>query len=129
MSRQPLCAYCGAPFVRHREDQICCPAGSNTTNNPGRSCKDDLKNLERTRGMKIYRAIYWWRYKRNDHSLADNLRFITREIRSWIEEDKAAGRPPPPRHRHDLDRGYQRKAIIPEDGLKGDAGSHLKMYK
>jgi hypothetical protein len=38
------------------------------------------------------------------------MRFVCREIASWIREDRDRQRLPPPPHNHDLDRGHERAA-------------------
>lgn len=101
------CAFCGNPYVRVRVDQVCCQT----------QCSLAYKNLERTRAARLYRALYHWRLWKSSSragvmGVADNLRFICREIRAWIEEDKRIGRPPPHTHSHDLDRGHQRKGAV-----------------
>lgn len=93
------CPECGRPFVKGREGQAWCSA----------ACNRKAGDRELKRARVLYRALYWWRYKRNDPDTSWNLSFICREIRSWIDEDKLAGRPPPPRHRHDADRGHLRR--------------------
>lgn len=94
------CAFCGIPFKPRRADAVCCSS----------ECATKFKNLEMTRGKGVYRALYHWRADRKGAHTADNLRFITREIREWIDQDKEAGRPPPPRHAHGADRGQQAKS-------------------
>ena len=88
------CAFCGAPFKAVRVDQTSCST----------KCGSDLANLEMKRARRLYRALYGWRLR--DDASKDDMRFC-REIASWKEEDARAGRPRPPRHQHDLDRGHQ----------------------
>lgn len=91
------CAFCGVTFEPRRVDAVCCSS----------KCSTAYKNLEMTRAKAVYRALYHWRADRKGPDTADNLRFITREIREWIDRDKAAGRPPPPKHDHMANRGQQ----------------------
>lgn len=97
------CPECGKPFRRIRAGQSWCSAACNRT----------AGNRELTRARVLYRALYWWRYSRNDPDTAWNLGFVCREIRSWIEEDKAVGRAPPPKHNHEADRGHLRRKPAP----------------
>lgn len=91
------CPECRSEFKPHRYDQAYCCAG----------CGTKARTRELARGAALYRALYWWRLDRA--SATENLRFICREIKAWIEDDKATGRGPPPKHRHDVDRGHQRR--------------------
>ena len=91
------CAFCGKPFTPRRIDAVCCSS----------VCATKFKNLEMTRGKLIYRAIYRWEADRTDPQRGANLVWIGKEIREWMRQDKALGRPPPPRHDHTADRGQQ----------------------
>lgn len=93
------CPECGGAFKSQRFGQAWCSS----------ACNRRAGNRELARARVLYRALYWWRFARSDKETADNLGFICREIRSWIDEDKKAGRAPPPRHRHDADRGHLRR--------------------
>lgn len=112
------CHFCGQSKRRARYDQTTC----------GPACNKAFKNLEMTRAKRLYRCLYWWRFEKDkkDAQTADNLRFIAREIRAWIDEDKLAGRPPPPRHDHMMDRGHQvKRAVTKNYGVPTLWVSHL----
>lgn len=101
------CSFCGKPYEKVRYDQVSCSS----------RCNINFKNLEMSRAKRIYRVLYWWRLGRQKRfhgvvSMADNLRFLAREIREWIEEDRKLGRPPPPMHDHSADRGHQRGTLV-----------------
>jgi len=93
------CHNCNNPFTPWRSDQLYCKP----------ECYREADHRELRRARAIYRCLYWWRFQRK--TAMDDLRFICREIRAWIDEDKAAGRPPPPPHRHDADRGINRREL------------------
>ena len=93
------CRNCGKLYERRRADQHYCSV----------ACSKEADNRELRRARVLYRALYWWRYDRKTST--DNLCFIAREIRHWIEEDRAVGREPPPRMNFDADRGHQRKKV------------------
>lgn len=93
------CHECGQSYKRRREDQSFCSS----------KCNGLARNREMSRAATIYRALYWWRFKRSSKHAADDLRFVCRSIAAWIDEDKAAGRGAPPRHNHGKDLGYVRK--------------------
>jgi hypothetical protein len=95
-----ICPECGKPFKKGREGQWLCST----------ACNRKAGNRELARARVLYRALYWWRYDRRNSG--DDLVFICREIRSWIDEDKRVGRPPPARHRHDADRGHARRRAV-----------------
>lgn len=95
----PKCRNCGTAFKRRRIDQHYC----------GTLCSREADKRELKRARAVYRALYGWRDNRSDPSAADDLRFVCREIRDWIEEDREAGRLPPPRHNHNGDRGHERR--------------------
>lgn len=91
------CPECGTIAERKRVDQVTCSS----------ACNYQLENRAGRRAKVLYRCLYWWRFNRK--SAVDDLRFICREIRSWIDEDREAGRGPPPRHNHQGDRGEIRR--------------------
>ncbi len=93
------CPECRAEFTPRRSDQAFCSA----------RCNQAANTRETARARRIYRALYWWRYDRQG-GFGKNMLFVCREISAWIREDRAAQRPPPPKHDHDNDRGHQRPA-------------------
>lgn len=95
------CPECNRNFNSTRHGQWTCSA----------RCNRAAGNRELARARVLYRALYWWRLGHGKG--AEAMRcfvFIIREIRSWIEEDKKAGRAPPAPHRHDADRGHLRRS-------------------
>lgn len=91
------CPECRREFKVGREGQAWC----------SKECNRVAGNRELARARVLYRALYHWRYNRKSAKM--NLSFICREISHWIQEDRLAQRLPPPPHRHDGDRGHQRK--------------------
>jgi hypothetical protein len=53
-------------------------------------------NLAIKRGREAYRALYHWRYGQGKGQRASLLGTISTMAKRWVEEDKAAGRAPPP---------------------------------
>lgn len=100
-------------FTPRREDQAWCSAECNRT----------AGNRELARARVIYRAAYHWRMTRGRKGLgAEDLGFLCREIDAWIREDRLSQRPPPPRHRHDADRGHLRRKPLMSAALGGRYG-------
>jgi hypothetical protein len=91
------CPECGQPFKPRRSDQGWCSA----------TCNREAGHRELRRARALYRALYGWRLKRR--SSAQDLGFVCREVASWIDEDRAEGRAPPPPHNHSADRGHLRR--------------------
>lgn len=92
------CPECRAYFEPKRSDQAFCSA----------RCNKSAATRELTRARRVYRALYHWRLSRT--AFGPNMRFVCREIASWIREDRDRQRLPPPPHNHDLDRGHERAA-------------------
>lgn len=92
------CPECRIYFEPRRSDQLYCSA----------ACNKAAATRELTRARRVYRALYWWRYDRAG-GWGPAMRFVCREIASWIREDRAAQRPPPPRHNTDANRGHERE--------------------
>jgi hypothetical protein len=92
--KDKTCAECGVTFKPRRYDQDFCAS----------KCGAVQANREMVRAKRLYRALYHWRMSRDNK---EDFAFVCREIASWAEADKAAGRKRPPRHRHDHDRGHQ----------------------
>lgn len=92
------CPMCRGMFTAKRIDQGYCSV----------KCSKAGDAIELRRARRLYRALYWWRYKRAN--AGQLLVFICREIRSWIEEDRLCQRMPPPQHDLMQDRGHQRVA-------------------
>jgi hypothetical protein len=92
------CPECRAWFEPHRSDQHYCSARCN--------------KIATQRGMvrcgRIYRAIYHWRLEHG--GFGANMRFVCREIASWIREDREMQRLPPPPHNHEAERGHERRS-------------------
>lgn len=94
--RQAACPECRTWFAAHRIDQAYCST----------RCSKAAETRELRRSRRIYRALYRWRLERN--GFGQNMRFVCREIATWIREDREAQRLPPPPHNHDSDRGHER---------------------
>lgn len=92
------CPECRSWFVPRRRDQGYC----------SEPCNRKAAVREQTRGRRVYRALYWWRYDRSG-GFGKNMVFVCREVASWIREDRQAQRLPPPPHNHDADRGHERE--------------------
>lgn len=111
------CPECKQPFEARQREQTFC----------SKRCNTIAGNREMKRARALYRALYWWRYGRLARSarygrpdrlaIAADLWFICREIKAWVLEDEREGRPPPPKHRHDTDRGHQARHVISEEEL------------
>jgi len=91
-----ICPECRAWFEPRRSDQAYCSA----------ACNKSAATRELTRGRRIYRAIYHWRLEHR--GFGANMRFVCREVASWIREDRERQRQPPPPHNHESDRGHER---------------------
>ncbi len=96
------CPECRTVFEPRRSDQAFCSA----------RCNQVATTRETTRARRIYRALYWWRYDRKG-GFGQNMRFVCREVATWIREDREAQRLPPPAHNHDADRGHERPRKLP----------------
>lgn len=48
------------------------------------------------RGREAYRALYHWRLGHGKGARGSLLSTITWMVKGWVEEDRAAGRSPPP---------------------------------
>lgn len=94
------CAWCRIGFTPRRHDQAYCNS----------DCTKKAETLELRRARRLYRALYRWRLERYSNGWGANMRFVCREIATWIREDREAQRPPPPPHNHDADRGHERPA-------------------
>lgn len=92
------CPWCRSWFVPRRSDQAFCST----------ACNKKANDLALKRGLRVYRALYWWRLDRKG-GFGANMRFVCREIASWIREDREAQRRPPPPHDHTRDRGHERE--------------------
>jgi len=82
--KQRPCGTCETMFPPTRRDQIfCSPA-----------CKQKAKSEARMRSgnLTLYRLLYHWRLSKQ----FGNLSPITREVDSWIGQDKKEGKAPPP---------------------------------
>lgn len=96
------CPNCRTWFTPRRSDQFFCKT----------SCNKEAADRELVRARRLYRALYHfrlWVSGKGRLNVAANFKFICGEVDSWIREDRASQRPPPPPHVHDLDRGHQRK--------------------
>lgn len=98
------CPECGTPFTPIRSDQQFCRA----------ACGKASENRGMARTMRLYRDLRVWHEGRNVRDpvkraeAAASFNFICREIASWRDEDRAAGRTFAKPNR-DRDRGHQRK--------------------
>jgi hypothetical protein len=105
------CPECNRQFTAIRSDQGWCSA----------ACNRKAGNRELARARVIYRAAYHWRMTRGKKGFgAEDLSFLCREIDAWVKEDRLSQRPPPPRHRHDADRGHLRKKSLMPPGMGGN---------
>jgi len=95
------CPECRAYFEPRRADQAYCSTG----------CNKSAMNREGARARRVYRALYHWRLEHK--GFGANMRFVCREVASWIREDRERQRKPPPPHNHDSDRGHERAAPGP----------------
>lgn len=100
------CPMCRSYFEPKRSDQGYCSA----------KCNKLGSILEGRRGRRVYRALYHWRLpvvgedgKARKGPFGANMKFVCREIASWIREDRLSQRLPPPPHNHDSDRGHERE--------------------
>lgn len=91
------CPECRAYFEPKRSDQAYCSA----------PCNKKGAGRELARARRIYRALYHLRLEHD--KFGPNWRFITREVASWIREDRERQRLPPPPHDHESDRGHERE--------------------
>lgn len=90
------CPMCRAYFEPRRSDQGYCSA----------ACNKKGSNLALKRALRIYNALYHWRLEHK--TFGANMRFVCREVASWIREDRDMQRLPPPPHNHDSNRGHER---------------------
>jgi hypothetical protein len=90
------CPECRAHFEPRRSDQCYCSS----------RCNKAGSTRELARARRVYRALYHWRL--GHQTFGENMRFVCREIATWIREDRASQRLPPPPHNHDSDRGHER---------------------
>lgn len=90
------CAECADEFEPRRSDQAFCSVACNKANT----------NRAQARARRLYNAAYHFRLEHD--RFGPNWKFMMREIGSWIREDREAGRPPPPAHNHDANRGHER---------------------
>lgn len=91
------CPECRAYFEPRRSDQDYCST----------ACNKAGSNRELARARRVYRALYHWRLEHR--GFGANMRFVCREVASWIREDRDRQRKPPPPHNHDADRGHERQ--------------------
>lgn len=99
------CKWCREPFAKRRIDQHYC----------GTPCSRAADALELKRARAVYRALYHWRNDRGASKVdlvRMCLRFICREVRDWIDQDRAIGRPPPPRPNEWVPRGHERRPAV-----------------
>lgn len=105
MIKASICKWCREPFSKRRIDQHHCST----------PCSRAADALELKRARAVYRALYHWR---NDRSASKVdlvrtcLRFICREVRDWIDQDRAVGRLPPPRPSEWIPRGHERRPSV-----------------
>lgn len=90
------CPECRTNFEKRRADQAYCSAACNRTGGA----------RELARARRVYRALYHWRLEHR--GFGENMRYVCREIASWIREDRERQRLPPPKHDHQADRGHER---------------------
>lgn len=90
------CPECRSRFTPWRGDQRYC----------GADCGKKAEKRELARARRIYRALYHWRLEHR--TFGENMRFVCREVSSWIREDREMQRQPPPPHDHTSDRGHER---------------------
>lgn len=90
------CPECRTWYTVRRSDQAYCSA----------ACNKAAASRELARARRVYRALYHWRLTRG--GFGENMRFVCREIASWIREDRERQRLPPPPHDHQADRGHER---------------------
>lgn len=95
------CPECRAWFEPRRSDQAYCST----------ACNKSAMTREAARARRVYRALYHWRLEHK--GFGANMRFVCREVASWIREDRERQRKPPPPHNHDSDRGHERAAPGP----------------
>lgn len=87
------CLECKTYFIPKRIDQHYCLEKSP-------KCRLEAHNRELVRGREIYRAAYHWILSNGKGENAWLLTEVSRKIRQWRDEDRAAGREPPPFPNH-----------------------------
>lgn len=92
------CPECRAWFKPKRFDQAYCSA----------ACNKSAMSRELARARRIYRAVYHWRLNCRKGGGWGAMTWVCREVASWIREDVAAQRLPPPPHNTDANRGHER---------------------
>lgn len=80
------CTECAKPFTRKRHDQVFCSP----------ECRFADHNRAMQRGREAYRAMYHWRLGQGKGQRGSLIGTISAMAKQWVEEDKAAGRNPPP---------------------------------
>lgn len=81
-----LCAECGQPFTARRHDQLFCSG----------PCRFEDHNRAMKRGREAYRAMYHWRLGQGKGQRGSLIGTISAMAKLWVDEDRAAGRQPPP---------------------------------
>lgn len=87
------CRECGKPYWPRRHDQTFCTA----------NCRKTAHNREMTRASKVYRALYHWRRNRGQGDAKGLFQDVCRIVDRWTQEDKAKGRPLPPKYVRGID--------------------------
>lgn len=80
------CTECGQPFKVKRFDQVFCSG----------ACRFADHNRAMQRGREAYRAMYHWRLGQGKGQRGSLIGTISNMAKLWVEEDKLAGRNPPP---------------------------------
>lgn len=80
------CKECKGTFKPKRVDQVFC----------SKECRFEEHNRELSRAKLLYRELYHWRLKSGRHGTGTFLTQVSQAVRRWIDEDKRAGREPPP---------------------------------
>jgi hypothetical protein len=99
------CRECRETYARKRIDQNYCSS----------VCSRAADNRELKRARAVYRALYHWRNDRSAPKVAlvrTCLRFICREVRDWIDQDRVEGRLPPPRPAEWVPRGHEKRKAV-----------------
>lgn len=84
MPRQ--CSECAGQFIPIRHDQVFC----------SKECRFADHNRAMQRGREAYRAMYHWRLGAGKGQRGSLIGTVSAMAKRWVEEDRAAGRSPPP---------------------------------